>query len=74
MSTSVAKDTVRDYNAVITIKTPKGTKALNLFAINGNQETEFLLDKNCKLFIEDVEEVIVDGEKKYNIVAALNNY
>lgn len=71
MSTSVAKDAIREYNTTITIKTPKGTKALNMFAINGNMETEFLLDKNTKLHIDSVKEVIKNGQKNYDIIATI---
>ena len=71
MSTSIVKSCTMDYDVQITIKTPEGTKALNMMGISGNSEAEFLFGRNSKLHIEDITEVDIDGETGYNIIASL---
>ena len=73
MSTSVSKGFYNKnfLDTTITIKTPKGTKALNMMGISGNAEGEFLLGRNNSLYFEKVEESIVNGKKHYEIIATL---
>ena len=72
MSTTVAKEFYNgDYDTIITIKTPKGTKLLNMMGISGNAEGEFLLARNSSLYFEKVDVEILNGKKQYNIIATL---